>query len=57
MPDGPEICSVCAWRADCKKKYSISGRDMRCADFSKDITLENSPPPADKEDISKREEK
>jgi hypothetical protein len=57
MPDGPEICSVCAWRADCKKKYSISGRDMRCADFSKDITLDNSPPPPDKEDISKREEK
>ena len=57
MPDGPEICPVCAWRADCKKKFSISGRDMRCADFSKDITLGKSPPPANEVDISKGEEK
>ena len=45
-----EICTICAWRADCRKKFSISGRDMRCAEFSKDVTLENSPPLADNED-------
>ncbi|MCK4910456.1 MAG: hypothetical protein KAR83_02390 [Thermodesulfovibrionales bacterium] len=37
----PEICVVCAWRATCQKKFSISGRDMRCPDFSRDVTLKN----------------
>ncbi len=39
MSDLPEICVVCAWRATCQKKFSISGSDMRCADFSRDVTL------------------
>jgi hypothetical protein len=30
---------VCAWRVDCKKKFSISGRDIRCPDFSRDLTI------------------
>jgi len=34
-----DICTVCAWRADCKKKFSVSGRDIRCSDFVKDISL------------------
>ncbi len=37
----PEICMVCAWRATCQKKFSISGRDMRCPDFTRDVTLGN----------------
>ncbi len=56
MSAGAEICSICAWRADCKKKFSISGRDMRCADFSKDVTFENSPPLADNLDKKTSEE-
>jgi hypothetical protein len=35
-----DICSICAWRATCQKKFSISGRDMRCADFVKDLEIE-----------------
>lgn len=31
-----DICAVCAWRADCRKKFSISGRDIHCPDFSRD---------------------
>jgi len=43
-PEGcPEVCVVCAWRATCQKKFSISGRDMRCADFTRDVTLESQP--------------
>ncbi|MEK7308559.1 MAG: hypothetical protein AAB089_05775, partial [Nitrospirota bacterium] len=40
MPaDKIEICAVCAWRADCKKKFSISGRDIKCPDFVRDLSL------------------
>ncbi len=35
-----EICAICAWRATCQKKFSISGKDIRCPDFVKDLTLE-----------------
>ncbi len=35
-----EICSICAWRETCQKKFSISGRDVRCPDFAKDLSLE-----------------
>jgi len=33
------ICAICAWRADCQKKFSMSGRDMRCIDFVKIFLL------------------
>ena len=39
MSSEVNICAVCAWRAACQKKFSISGRDMRCADFSKDLSI------------------
>jgi len=39
-----DICVVCAWRADCQKKFSVSGRDLRCPDFVRDVSL-----PEDKE--------
>jgi hypothetical protein len=32
-----EICSLCAWRADCAKKFSLSGRDAHCPDFTEDV--------------------
>jgi len=34
-----DICAVCAWRAQCQKKFSISGRDIKCPDFVRDISL------------------
>jgi hypothetical protein len=34
-----DICAVCAWRATCQKKFSVSGRDMRCPDFTKDLSI------------------
>lgn len=33
------VCAVCAWRADCRKKFSVSGRDFKCPDFSRDFTI------------------
>ena len=40
MADKVEICVVCAWRANCQKKFSISGSDTRCPDFSRDLSLD-----------------
>lgn len=34
-----DICAVCAWRATCNKKYSVSAKGIRCADFVRDVTL------------------
>ncbi len=33
------ICVICAWRATCQKKFSISGRDMKCSDFVRDVSI------------------
>lgn len=33
------ICVICAWRATCQKKFSVSGKDMRCAEFVKDFLI------------------
>jgi hypothetical protein len=37
------ICAVCAWRATCQKKFSVSGRDFRCAEFVRDVTIKEEP--------------
>jgi len=33
------ICAVCAWRAACQKKFSMSGRDVKCVDYVKDLSI------------------
>ncbi len=33
------ICAICAYRASCQKKFSVSGSDMRCTDFAKDVLI------------------
>jgi hypothetical protein len=37
------ICAVCAWRATCQKKFTVSGKDMRCAEFVRDVTIKKEP--------------
>jgi hypothetical protein len=39
MKADKEICVLCAWRENCNKKFSISGRDVRCQDFVKDLSI------------------
>lgn len=34
------ICAICAWRATCQKKFSVSGKDARCPEFVKDVSLQ-----------------
>lgn len=38
--DRRKLCIVCAWRANCAKRFSV-GDDatLHCPDFSEDVTL------------------
>lgn len=36
-------CAICAWRRDCKKKFS-SGDSFHCPDFTKDLTIRDRKP-------------
>lgn len=47
MASGVEMCAICAWRATCKKMFSISGRDAHCADFTEDVTIKDKAPEGD----------
>ncbi len=47
------ICAVCAWRATCQKKFSISGRSMHCPDFVRDVTIKEE----SSESLEEKEEK
>jgi hypothetical protein len=42
-PDTQEasICLVCAWRADCVKKFTFTGQ--HCMEFTRDLTLKAKP--------------
>jgi hypothetical protein len=37
------ICVICAYRATCQKKFSISGKDMNCPDFARDVSIRDEP--------------
>jgi hypothetical protein len=43
MGSGVEICAICAWREACQKKFSLSGKDIRCPDFVRDISVQKKP--------------
>jgi hypothetical protein len=34
-----EICILCEWREDRQKKFSLSGKDARCPDFVRDLSI------------------
>jgi len=37
------VCAICAWRATCQKKFTVSGRDLRCAEFVRDVAIKDEP--------------
>jgi hypothetical protein len=37
--DVNKLCSVCAWRAGCQKKYTIGETALHCPDFCRDVSL------------------
>ncbi|MBF0558619.1 MAG: hypothetical protein HQL08_07540 [Nitrospirae bacterium] len=42
MSDEKEFCVICAWRENCKKKFSLKA-GQRCPDFSKDLAIKDKP--------------
>jgi hypothetical protein len=44
METGKNICALCAWRETCQKKFSVSGKDMRCTDFVRDLRIRQEEP-------------
>ncbi len=41
MASSNTICAICAWKATCQKKFSLSGKDIKCPDFVKDVSIKN----------------
>ncbi len=38
--DHRQLCIVCAWRANCAKRFSMGDdHTLHCPDFSEDVTL------------------
>ena len=35
------LCNICAWRETCQKKFMMSGKDMTCTDFVKDVSIKD----------------
>lgn len=48
-----DVCAICAWRATCQKRFSISGKDMHCPDFAKDVALKEKTEEAKKKEQKK----
>lgn len=44
MKPSQDICILCAWRENCQKKFSVSGKDMRCPDFVRDLMIKETAP-------------
>ncbi|MGC9324704.1 MAG: hypothetical protein ACP5G0_08170 [Desulfomonilia bacterium] len=40
MTSDRSLCPICAWRADCKKKFK-KGAGIHCPDFSRDLTVKD----------------
>lgn len=38
MSEAKPTCSICAWRENCRKKFSIVD-PSRCADYSRDLSI------------------
>jgi hypothetical protein len=47
--DARITCAVCAWRGDCRKKFTITSA-LHCHDFTRDVTLKETPPDDDEKE-------
>ena len=39
-----KYCSICAWRRDCQKRFSVSADlsgNVRCPDFTRDVSIKD----------------
>jgi hypothetical protein len=37
-----QSCLLCAWRANCAKRFCVSDGGSRCPDFSRDVSIKQS---------------
>jgi hypothetical protein len=57
MSSTTEICVMCAWRAICQKKFSVSGRSLHCPDFVRDLSLPKYEEEETKEEVKEKKNK
>jgi hypothetical protein len=44
MGSNRKYCAICAWRANCQKKFSVSTDatgQVHCPDYSRDLTIKD----------------
>lgn len=55
-----KLCAVCAWRRNCKKKFSSSSSGVSgalyCSDFTKDLSIKDEPDEEIIEEMAEKEE-
>jgi len=51
-----ELCVICAWRETCQKKFSLPAGRV-CAEFSKDLSLEQHRQLDNSEDSNQQDKK
>jgi hypothetical protein len=54
MDQKVEICIVCAWRENCQKKFSVSGKNIKCPDFARDLSIKDDKAAEDKPETQKK---
>jgi hypothetical protein len=52
-----QSCVICAWRANCAKRFSVSDGGARCPDFSRDVSIKHQPDESDVPTPSKEQAK
>ncbi|MBI5187742.1 MAG: hypothetical protein HZA07_01530 [Nitrospirae bacterium] len=52
MSSKRDICVVCAWRADCQKRFSMKA-GQRCPDFVRDVSLKEEEEVVEKKEVKK----
>jgi hypothetical protein len=48
-----QSCTVCAWRANCAKRFCVSDGGSRCPDYSRDVSIKD----ADADETTQTESK
>ena len=49
-----ENCVICAWRENCQKKFSVSGKNIKCPDFARDFSIKDDKSAEDKQEGEKK---
>lgn len=41
--DHHRLCGICAWRENCRKKFSLPQDAVHCPDYSRDVSIKDRP--------------